>query len=112
MWIQDNLRRLQETIQRLGWEERLIIGIVVLAILITIAVYVVRRVRHWLQQPNASISDHLTDFRRMHEAGEIDDTEFNRVVNSVSRQELDRSVPPETKPPVQSENLPSPTQGG
>ncbi len=111
MWIQNNWRRLQETIQQFGWEERLIIGIVLLAILITIAVYVVRRVRQWMQQPTASISEHMNDFRRMRDSGELDDKEFSRVVNTVSRQEIEGLIPPQKEPPAHSENLPSPSEG-
>jgi hypothetical protein len=112
MWIQNNWRRLQETIQQFGWEERLIIGIVLLAILIAIAVYVVRRMRQWLQQPNASISEHLSDFRRMRDAGELDEKEFSLVVNTFSRREKKGEIPGQKEPPAHSENLPSPTEGG
>jgi len=96
----------------LGWEERLIIGVVILAIMVAIAVYVVRRVRSWLQQPTASISDHLTDFRKMRDAGQLDEKEFTRVMNTVSQRELEGAAPPKQEPPTQSESLTSPTEGG
>lgn len=112
MWTQDIWTRLQETIKRLGWEERLIIGVVILASLVAVALYAVWRVRNWMRQPIPSLSEHLTEFRRMRDAGEIDDKEFHEVVNTASRQRSDRQAIPAQPRPVQPENVPSPTQGG
>jgi hypothetical protein len=109
--IQDLWRQLQTAVQRFGWEEKLIVGLLALAILIVTAVYVIRRFRGWVQQPNPSLSDHVTDFRRMRDAGQIDESEFHRVINTASRQQSESeggSLPESTTLP---DNPTSPERG-
>jgi hypothetical protein len=79
--------RIVQTVQGFGWEEKLVIGLVGLAILTAIAIYAVRRVRSGLTAPMRTVTDHLTDFRRMRDSGELDEQEFSRVINVVSEQE-------------------------
>jgi uncharacterized membrane protein len=102
--------RINTTVQRFGWEERLVIFVLILASLIAVAVYVARRVRRGFEQSTPTISDHLTDFRRMRDEGQIDDKEYNRVINAVSQSDLneqfriskdDTSTPAKPLPPTQ-----------
>jgi hypothetical protein len=110
-WIKDNWQRLQQAVQQFGWEERLVIGLVGLAMLIAIAVYVVRRTRNMISNSNPSWSEHLSEFRRMRDKGEIDDNEFNRVVTTASRQHADAIAAPPKEPPPTAEGEASPTEG-
>lgn len=109
--IQDLWRQLQTAVQRFGWEEKLIVGLLVLAILIVTAVYVIRRLRGWMQQPNPSLSDHVSDFRRMRDSGEIDETEFHRVINTASRQQTETEHGSSPESTTSPENPTSPERG-
>jgi hypothetical protein len=103
--------RFGQTIRGLGWEERMVIGVVGLAILIAVAIYVVRRLRHGFANPTVTLSEHLTDFRRMRDIGQIDEQEFHRVVNAVSQHDLREPFRPPVSPPPQPENPVPPQQG-
>ena len=108
MLLQGLWQRWVETVQQLGWEERLVIGLVGLASLIAIAVYAIRRVRAGIRRPTASLHEHLGDFRRMREKGQLDDQEFTRVVNTVSRQEQGAGGQDRIAPALPKENLTPP----
>ncbi len=111
MEIQDLWNQLTEFVRQLGREERLIIGFVALAILVAIAVYSVRRVRRGIEQTIPTISDHLTDFRRMRDEGEIDEKEFNRVITTVSDRALDKPIQQVKDRPLPPESSESRQQG-
>ncbi len=103
--------QLTDYLRLIGREERLIIGFVALASLIAISVYAVRKVRRGIEQANPTISDHLTDFRRMRDEGEINEKEFNRVMTSVSDQALNKTALQIKEPPILPESSESPHQG-
>jgi hypothetical protein len=77
-------QRISQPFQQLPNEERLIILAVVLACLVAIAVYVTKRIRGGIYDTTPSITEHLSEFRRMREAGQLDPTEYSRVVQSIS----------------------------
>ncbi len=77
-------QRLSQPFQQLPTEERLIILSVVLACLVAIAVYVIRRVRGDIYSTTPPVTDHLSEFRRMREAGHLDEREYSRVVQTIS----------------------------
>ncbi len=72
------------------WEipaARLIVGIAVLASLVLILFYVIKKVRGMaLGKERADFSEHLSEFRQMYEEGKLDEQDFKRVKEQITKQ--------------------------
>ena len=65
---------------------QLIISLAVLAILVVIGVYVVLRFRGFSDDDRPSAQDTFTNFREMHEQGDISDAEFRKLKTVLGKQ--------------------------
>ncbi len=57
----------------------------VLAWLVIIGLYVVTKVRGYWSDTGQSVDKHLSDFRRMHEQGKLEDGEFRTIKRVLTR---------------------------
>jgi hypothetical protein len=59
----------------------------VLVWLVIIAFYVVSKVRGYMSDEGPSVDQHLTEFRKMHEEGQLEDQEFRTIKRVLARRE-------------------------
>jgi Zn-dependent protease with chaperone function len=67
-------------------EARMVVWLTLLAIVLSIGIFVVKWIRDMFLGINqASPTDHLTGFRALREQGKIDDEEYQRLRSTVSK---------------------------
>jgi uncharacterized membrane protein len=67
-------------------EEGLIVWLAILAILIAVAVYVIKKIRPKTLQQELTASELLTKFTDLHSQGELSDEEFRTIKTTLSAQ--------------------------
>ena len=83
---------------------RAVLGVTVLAILTTIAYYVVTNYRDRIDQDIPGPEEHLDNFQEIHSQGDISDEEF-RTIETVLEQQLEhQQSQPEDQPPSEDES--------
>lgn len=70
---------------------QLMLGLLILALMIAVALMVVRKLRDQTVESKQTASDLLTNFQEMNQQGEFSDTEF-RKIKSVLGNQLQRDV--------------------
>ena len=61
------------------------------AVLVTVGVYLVARVRAWYQQSPPAANELLTNFRELHSKGELSDEEY-RTIKSMLAERLQEEL--------------------
>ncbi len=72
-------------------EARIVIGLAVVAVMVTVLVYLAQRLRRIATQTMPGAVDYLGEFREMKEQGAIDDEEFSRLRTTLSEQAVKES---------------------
>jgi hypothetical protein len=67
-------------------EARLVVAVAGLAILVTVGLYVVLRVRGVAMEEMPDALEHLSEFRRMRDEGAIAEEEYQRLKQTVAEQ--------------------------
>ena len=75
--------------QSTSTEERLIIYGLILAILVAIAIYVIKYVRGNAMKSSPEITDYLGTFRQLHDEGAIGSEEYEKVRSTISAQAVE-----------------------
>ena len=70
---------------------QLILSVAIVAIAVTLGVYVIGRVRKSSRESTPTASDHLTNFRELHSQGELSDEEF-RTIKSMLAERMQREL--------------------
>lgn len=68
-----------------------VLFLAVTAVLITVGVYLVARVRTWYQQSPPPANELLTNFRELHSKGELSDEEY-RTIKSMLAERLQEEL--------------------
>ncbi len=75
-------------------EARFVIAAAVLVSLVLILVYVIQKLRGLaLETRQVDYTEHLTQFRKMHEEGQLNDQDFRRVKQHISKQVKEKPTP-------------------
>jgi|TARA_B110000495_G_scaffold194823_1_gene201642 uncharacterized membrane protein len=82
---------------------RAVLGITVLAILTTIAYFVVTNYRDRIDQDIPSPEEHLDNFQEIHSQGDISDKEF-RTIETVLEQLEHQQSQPNDQPPTEDKS--------
>ena len=83
---------------------RAVLGVTVLAILTTIAHYVVTNYRDRIDQDIPGPEEHLDNFQEIHSQGDISDKEF-RTIETVLEQQLEhQQSQPDDQPPTEDKS--------
>ena len=81
--------KLSEWWESVPREEKFVVYGLILAILITVAYYVIKKLRGETRGDIPSTTDYLGAFRELHSEGTIDEVEFEKLKTTISQQTLD-----------------------
>ena len=91
---------------------RLVIGFAIVVILILVLVYVVKKFRVMaFGHEDASMLDHLGDFREMRDTGQIDEGDYRKLKSQLSQQALKETIGKEPNSGEQERSGESTTSG-
>lgn len=98
-----------------GLKSRFFIAILPLVAVLLLGAWIIARINRWRKEPDGelrSTSDLMSEYRRMHEGGELSDEEFEKIRSRLGeqlRQEIEEQAPekPNGSHPTQTESTDS-----